>query len=84
MRTEFVVKVSAACMPSSCWGRYVRVAVLEVEAGARPRMISERARGVVRIVRVWSPCHVGKTRRSASAVAIREAEELAQELNNAR
>jgi hypothetical protein len=46
---RYIVKVSAACMPSSCWGRYVRVGLLEVDPRAVPgsgiSMISERARG---------------------------------------
>jgi hypothetical protein len=80
---RFVVKVSAACMPSSCWGRYVRVGLLEVDPHAVPEcgisMISERARGVVRVVRTWERRHA-TGRRCAAALAIEEATELADEL----
>ena len=64
--TKFVVKSSTARMPQSCWGTYRRVAVLEVAADApEPRMISERARGVVAVVRTWERRSVGSTVRCA-------------------
>lgn len=78
--TEFVVQTATANMPNSCWGRYIRVAVLEVEKGTAPKMISSRAHGVVRVVRTWEKCHDGGP-RSASARAIAEARELAASLN---
>lgn len=81
--TEYVVKTAAAQMPGSCWGVYRRVAVLEVERGTVPAMISERARGVVRVVETWEKLNVGKTERCAYRVALREAEELAARLNAA-
>ena len=79
----YIVKISAARMPSRCWGRYVHVAVLEVERGIRPHevVISERSRGVRRIVEVWRKCSVGKTARSASERALSEARALAAKLN---
>lgn len=81
-RTKFVVKSSAARMPPACWGTYRRVAVLEVSADAlEPRMISQRARGVVAVVRIWERRSVGSTARCAYQVAMREAAELAAELN---
>lgn len=78
-----IVKISAARMPSRCWGRYVHVAVIEVEPGIRPHdvVISERSRGVRRIVDVWRKCNVGKTARSASERALSEARALAAKLN---
>ncbi len=80
--TKFIVKSSAARMPPNCWGTYRRVAVLEVVADApEPRMISDRARGVVGIVRTWERLHVGSTARCAYQVAMMEAAELAAELN---
>lgn len=80
--TKFVVKSSAARMPQSCWGTYRRVAVLEVAVNApEPRMISDRARGVVGIVRTWERLHVGSTARCAYQVAMMEAAELAAQLN---
>lgn len=69
-------------MPNSCWGRYRRVAVLEVETGTVPAMISGRARGVVRVVQTWEKRHVGTTDRCAYERAVAEAQELAAELNS--
>ena len=79
----YIVKISAARMPSRCWGRYVHVAVLEVEPGIRAHdvMISERSRGVRRVVECWRKCSVGKTSRSASERALSEAHALADKLN---
>jgi len=76
-----IVKTARAEMPGSCWGRYGRVAVLEVEPDvADVAMISARARGVRRIVRLWDRRHVGGP-RSAFTVALREATALRAELN---
>jgi len=79
--TTYIVQTAAACMPSSCWGRYGKVAVLEVDAGLeRVAMISARSRGCRRVVALWDRRHVGGD-RSAFAVARRDAEELAARLN---
>jgi hypothetical protein len=77
---RYVVCTSQAKMPQSCWGKYRRVAVIETTDGIVPKMISERARGVVRIVETWERLHVGGD-RSAYAVAMREAADLADRLN---
>jgi hypothetical protein len=81
METEYIVMTACAKMPSNCWGRYGRVAVIEVERGARPAMISQRARGVVKIIRTWERCFDGLTDRCAFARATAEAKALAAELN---
>lgn len=74
--TKYVVRVSSAHMPNSCWGKYVHVAVMEMmPASPFPRMISVRARGCVRIVRAWYRCHSGGS-RSAAARAIKQAKEM--------
>lgn len=83
MQTEYVVKTAAAAMPSSCWGTYRRVAVLEIEAGTTPAMISTHARGVVRVVQTWEKRHVGRTSRCAYERALAEAEAMAARLNEA-
>jgi hypothetical protein len=83
MNTEYVVKVSKAAMPSSCWGRYVHVAVMEVEKGTFPTMISERARGVVRIIYVSRNLFEGSSNRCAAAKAIAAAEKFCDEQNAA-
>ena len=80
-KTKFIVQSSAACMPSSCWGRYRRVAVLEVQEGVdRVKMISPRALGVVRVVRTWEKRSVGSTERCAYRRALQEAQKLAASL----
>jgi hypothetical protein len=80
--TRFIVKVSAAAMPTSCKGRYVRVGVMEMLADAPfPSMLSSRSRGCVRVVETWERCNVGHTERCASRRAIAAAEALASSLN---
>ena len=78
--TEFIVMTAAAAMPASCRGRYGRVAVCEVEKGMWPKMISARARGMVRIVSLADKLHIGGD-RSAYAKALEDAERLARGLN---
>lgn len=80
----YIVMTSNEKMPSSCCGRYRRVAVVELEKGrtTRPAMISERARGIVRIVQEWRRLNAGTTDRCAYEVALAEAEELAYDLNS--
>lgn len=79
--SKFVVQTASAKMPSSCKGRYSRVAVLELADGyERAAMISERAKGVVRICATWEKRSMGKTERCAYRVALREANALAAEL----
>jgi hypothetical protein len=81
--SRYIVKTAAAQMPQSCWGTYRRVAVMEV-VGPEPRMISENAKGVIRIVKTWEKRNVGKTKKSAYERALAEAHELVKQLNNAR
>jgi len=78
---KYVVKTSAAAMPQRCWGRYGNVAVLLVEDDATPKMISERAKGVIKIVSYEGRLHCGKTERSAFQKALKRANELAAKLN---
>lgn len=81
-RSRFIVRVSSAKMPSSCWGQYEHVAVMEVDWSVKQVCaIDERLRCVRRIVRRWDRRHVGKTERSAASVAYRQACELAKRLN---
>lgn len=81
MQTEFIVRDASAKMPTSCKGRYRRVAVMEVERGTIPRMISIRAKGVVRVVETWERLNVGRTDRCAFSRAMAEARALADSLN---
>ena len=78
----YVIRTSAAHMPNSCKGVYRRVAVLEVEDGVVPKMISPRAKGVRRVVRTWERLNVGSTERCAYRIALAQAEALAAELNH--
>jgi hypothetical protein len=82
IRTDrFVVMVSKAKMPSSCWGRYQKIAVVETNGRDVPRRIDIRDRAIIRVVRIWDRCNDGKTDRCAAAKAQREARELADRLN---
>lgn len=83
LTTDFLVVESAAHMPASCWrgtGRYRKVAVVEVERGARPAMISARARGVVAIHSVADRLYDGKTERNAAGRARDDARHLVKQL----
>lgn len=81
-RTEFIVMTAAAFMPASCMGRYGKVAVCEVYAGIKPKMISERAKGMVRIVALKDKLHAGNGGpRTAYAKALADAERLCAALN---
>ena len=55
----YVVKVSSAKMPRGVIAPYCHIAVIETLDGQVPKMISARARGVIRIVRCAGPCHRG-------------------------
>ncbi len=81
--TEYRIQTAAARMPGSCWGRYGKIGVVEVEAGyEKPiKMISDRARGVVRVVRIWDRLHMGTTQRCAYARAMAEARRLVNDLS---
>ena len=57
--TEFIVMTAAAQMPASCRGRYMKIAVCEVVHGVLPKRISERAKGMVRIVTFVDKLHAG-------------------------
>jgi len=80
--TKYIVMTASAKMPSSCMGRYARVAVVEVRKGSDPRIISERCKDVIRIVQTWEHLNVGKTEKSAYHRALKEAEMLRAALND--
>ena len=79
----YMVMSASEKMPNSCWGRYGKVAVVELEPGfrERPSMISERAVGLKEIVAEWRRLNVGSTERCAFQVALAAANELCDELN---
>jgi hypothetical protein len=83
----FIVMTAAAHMPSSCRGRYRRVAVVEVMSydlnhGNAPKRIDARDRRIFRVIDLGKHS-VGKTERCAYARALKQAEALAYRLNNA-
>jgi hypothetical protein len=79
----YILMDRSAHMPSSCWGRYRRLAIVELEDGfeAEPKMISPRARGVRRIVEERDRLHAGGGNRTAHAIAKREMLAEADRLN---
>lgn len=83
----WVVMTSAAHMPQSCKGRYRNVALVLLDQyhtarNLRPAMISERAKGVLRVEH-FGHHNVGKTDKCAYARALERAERIAFERNNA-
>ena len=84
--SRFVVMTASAHVPSSWkwYGTYRRVAVVEtdLEPPFMPAMISDRAKGVVRVVQTWERLNVGKTERDAYSKALAEAGEFATFLND--
>jgi hypothetical protein len=81
-KTVYVVVSKCAKMPRSCGGVYHRVGVVEIIVGSSmPKMLSERAKGVVRVVRTWEKLRGGSTKRCAHERALAEAEALADRLN---
>lgn len=80
----YIIMTRTEKMPANCWGTYRKIAVVELEEGfdGEPAMISERSRGVKRIVEEWRKLNVGCTPRSAYKRALAEAEALKQELES--
>ena len=79
--SRFVIKISSASMPSTCWGQYRHIGLLEMEDNAPPpAMISKRSRGCIRVVEEWRNLNVGKTARCAYRRALAEAEARKAEL----
>lgn len=79
----YIVMTSSAKMPSSCKGTYANVAVVQITPefaaeSKRPSMISERARGVVRVIHLGHH-NVGKTPRCAYQRA--QAQKMVAEFN---
>jgi hypothetical protein len=77
-------------MPSSCMGgnSYSRVGAVEVDADElarlgrlEPAMLSERARGVVSVLKTWAPVYDGLTERCAAGRARARAQRLCNRHN---
>ena len=82
MSTEYIIMTATAKMPASNrYGRYGKVALVEVEKGKTPKMISERARGMVRIVELRDRLFWGSTPKCAFQKALAELTARAAQLN---
>jgi hypothetical protein len=78
---RYVVMTSSA-QSKGKWTHIRRnVAVVETDGLGMPKMISDRAKHLVRIVSYSGGLNVGSTDRCAYQVALREAEALAALLN---
>lgn len=83
--SEFIVQTAAAQMPSSCWGIYKRIGLLEVDPGmVLASMISPRARGVRSVLHTWERLHAGGGERTAFAKVEREADALCEQYRAAQ
>lgn len=84
-KTKFVLRTSCAQMPVSCWGRYMRIGIMEVEEHYTPTMISDRPKQVVRVVETWERLHVGVNAphgRCAYSKAYKQAQSVLSRLND--
>jgi len=77
---DILVMSSAAQMPTSCKGRYRRVALLRVARGVIPAMISARAWGVIEVLGVAEKLNVGSTDRCAFRRAVLQSTAQAHDL----
>lgn len=78
---RFVVMVSNAKMPASVRDPHYRNIALVETDGTMPKMISPRARHLVRIVDAEYAVHVGKTNRSYGYNRLQEMRQEAERLN---
>lgn len=82
----WIVMTASAALPKSCMGTYRRIALVQLTQeytarNWRPKMISSRARGVVRLIDLGHH-NVGQTPRAAYQRTLVLAEERAHALNN--
>jgi hypothetical protein len=78
---RYIVMTARECMPTSCWGEYRKIAVVETDGIHLPKQIHPRHKSVVRIVERWNKLFCGISKRCAYAIALAEAESLCDELN---
>lgn len=78
----FVVMSSCEQMPSSCWGEYRHIAVVQLTSHEHeaPAMISYRPKSVKAIPATWRKLSVGTTDRCAFQVALNAAKSTATRL----
>jgi hypothetical protein len=83
-----IIYTASAAMPSSCKGTYRNVHVIAVNywnawnPNFRPSSI--RGKDVLRVIRSWGPCNVGKTERCSYQQALARAREVCRDWNSAR
>lgn len=79
----YYVKVSAAQMPSNCYGKYKRVALVKIKNGSNrlPIRISPLDKSVDHILMLWDKVNVGITSRSAYSRVLTEAMSIKNRLN---
>ena len=82
MISEFIVMTAAShgLNGSGYAGRFGKVALCEVEAGTRPKMISARALGMVRIIELHDHLYRGGP-KSGYATTLEYAKRKCAELN---
>ena len=82
---RFAVVTSCAKMPTSCWGRYLHVGLVELdrvriadEPDSRWTItLTDRARAVIEVLVVHRACHAGEMVRSEARRSLDELIELA-------
>jgi hypothetical protein len=68
--------------PASCkFGNYGRVALIETN-GSAPKQIHPNHKAVKRIIKTWEMRNVGSTEKCAFRIALKEAREICENLNN--
>lgn len=67
---HFAIVRSAAAMPSTCKGRYDRIAVVELRDPHAPIVAIRESGNVLRVVALWDKRFSGRTERSASGRAM--------------
>ena len=85
--SKYVVKASMAHQPSSRKWRHnrMRVGVMEMQDDApAPKILSERARGCLRVVRTWEDLYQGTSDRDQYSRAWKAACDLAKKLEGAQ
>lgn len=80
---KFIVQSASAKMPSSCKGKYRRIGILLVDDlhTNGVKMISSRAKGVIKVIATWEKLNCGTTSRCAFSRAMDEAESMCDDLN---
>lgn len=82
--SKYMVMTASAQMPFTCWGKYKRVAVVELQEGFSgvPTMISNRANGVKAVIKTWERLNVGRTEKCAYQRALQKAHRLVKQLED--